>query len=278
MSSPVAPAASVAKPPPRIALVLGGGGTRGFAHIGVIKQLESQGIVPSIIVGTSAGAVVGALYARGYSGLELHQIAINMEEEHVVDLAWLNYKPVALMLSPIDGTALELFINRNVQNYPMEKLPRKLAVVATDQHSGEMIVFERGDTGRAVRASSSVPGVFRPVLISGRYYVDGGLVRPVPVSVARSLGADFVVAVDISSDPRNSDVTTRVDELLQTFNIMIKTINRYELQGADIVIRPNTSNVDQTTLSGRHQAVLEGEKAVREILPALIPKLSRLRE
>jgi NTE family protein len=244
----------------------------------VIKQLEAQGIVPSIIVGTSAGSVVGALYARGYSGLELHQIALNMEEEQVIDLAWLNYKPVSLLLNPIDGKALELFINRSVQDYPIEKLPRKFAVVATDLHSGEMIVFERGNTGRAVRASSSVPGVFQPVPIGGRYYVDGGLVRPVPVSVARSLGADFAIAVDISSDPVNTRVNDRVDELLQTFNIMIKAINRYELSGADIVIRPNTSNIDQTTLNGRHQAVLEGEKAARDKLPELIGKLKKLRE
>jgi NTE family protein len=273
-----APRVPVAKPPPKVALVLGGGGTRGFSHIGVIKQLEAQGIVPSIIVGTSAGSVVGALYARGYSSLELHQIALNMEEEHVIDLAWLNYKPVSLILNPIDGSALEQFINRNVQNFPLEKLPRKFAAVATDLHSGEMIVFERGDTGRAVRASSSVPGVFRPVGINGRYYVDGGLVRPVPVSVARSLGADFVVAVDISSNPTDTQVKDRVGELLQTFNIMIKTINQYELSGADIVIRPQTSSIDQTTLNGRHQAVLEGEKAARDKLPELRSKLNRLQE
>jgi NTE family protein len=266
------------RPPPKIALVLGGGGTRGFAHIGVIKQLEAHGIVPDIIVGTSVGSVVGALYARGYSGLELHQVALNMEEEHVIDLRWLNYKPVALLLNPIDGTALEAFINRNVQERPIERLPRKFAVVATDLQSGEMAVFEKGNTGRAVRASSSVPGVFQPVLIGGRHYVDGGLVRPVPVSVARSLGADFAIAVDISSDPKNGKLADRVDELLQTFNIMIKTINRYELLGADIVIRPITANIDQTTLNGRHQAVLEGEKAARDKLPELIGKLKKLQE
>lgn len=267
---------SVVKPSPKIALVLGGGGTRGFAHIGVIKVLEAQGITPDIIVGTSAGSVVGALYARGYKGFELQQLAMRMEMEDVIDKSWLNLDLPALFLGPIKGEALESFINRNVQNYPIEKLTRKFAVVATDLHNGEMIVFEYGNTGQAVRASSSVPGVFQPVFIKGRYYVDGGLVRPVPVSVARSLGANFIIAVDISSRPQNASIQNRPDQLLQTFSIMSQTINRYELQNADIVIRPDTSVIDQTNLTGLHQAVLEGEKAADAKLSELKAKLKRL--
>lgn len=271
---PVAP--TVLKPIPKIALVLGGGGTRGFAHIGVIKVLEAQGITPDIVVGTSAGSVVGALYARGYSGFELQQLSMRMEVEDVIDKSWLNLNLPALFMGPIKGEALENFINRNVQNYPIEKLARKFAAVATDLHSGEMIVFENGNTGQAVRASSSVPGVFQPVLIRGRYYVDGGLVKPVPVSVARSLGANFIIAVDISTRPQNASIQNRPEELLQTFSIMSQTINRYELQGADIVIRPDTSIIDQTNLTGLHQAVLEGEKAADAKLPELKAKLKKL--
>lgn len=284
--TPVPP--SAAGSPPKIALVLGGGGTRGFAHIGVIKGLEAQGIMPDIIVGTSVGSVVGALYARGYSGFELQELFMRMEEKHVIDLNWLNLNnsntllnnsfalKAALFLNPIEGEALEKFINRYVHDYPIEKLGRKFAAVATDLHSGEMMVFRTGNTGMAVRASSAVPYVFKPVRINGRYYVDGGLVKPVPVSVAHLLGADFVIAVNISSNPQNKKIEDRYDELLQTFDITSQTINQYELQGADIVIRPDTSKIDQTNLTGRHQAVLEGEKAADAKLPELKVKLKKL--
>ncbi|MFA5171374.1 MAG: patatin-like phospholipase family protein [Sulfuriferula sp.] len=260
----------VARPAPKIALVLGGGGTRGFAHIGVIKYLETQGIVPDIIVGTSAGSVVGALYAYGYSGFELQKVAIQMEEQSVIDWAWPSR-------GVFKGEALQNFINTAVKQTPIEKLKRPFAAVATDLSSGEMAVFRTGNTGQAVRASSAVPGIFQPVTIAGRNYVDGGLVRPVPVSVARSLGADFVIAVDISNKPKNNTTSSTIDVLLQTFDIMSQTINRYELPKADIVIRPRTQDIDVSNLDGRHLAVLEGEKAAAAMMPELKAKLEKIR-
>ncbi|NOT18049.1 MAG: patatin-like phospholipase family protein [Sulfuriferula sp.] len=255
---------------PKIALVLGGGGTRGFAHIGVIKALEAQGIVPDIIVGTSAGSVVGALYAYGYSGFELQKVAIQMEEQSVIDWAWPSR-------GVFKGEALQNFINTTVKNTPIEKLKRPFAAVATDLSNGEVAVFRTGNTGQAVRASSAVPGIFQPVTIAGHNYVDGGLVRPVPVSVARSLGADFVIAVDISNKPKNNTTASTIDVLMQTFDIMSQTINRYELPKADIVIRPRTQDIDVSSLDGRHIAVLEGEKATALIMPELKAKLAKLR-
>lgn len=259
-----------ARPAPKIALVLGGGGTRGFAHIGVIKYLETQGIVPDIIVGTSAGSVVGALYAYGYSGFELQKVAIQMEEQSVIDWAWPSR-------GVFKGEALQNFINTAVKQTPIEKLKRPFAAVATDLSNGEMAVFRTGNTGQAVRASSAVPGIFQPVTIAGRNYVDGGLVRPVPVSVARSLGADFVIAVDISNKPKNNTTSSTIDVLLQTFDIMSQTINRYELPKADIVIRPRTQDIDVSNLDGRHLAVMEGEKAAAAMMPELKAKLEKIR-
>lgn len=155
--------------PPKIALALGGGAARGFAHIGVIKALEAQGIVPDIVVGTSAGSVVGSLYAAGLTGFELQKVALQMDEAQVSDWS-LPDRGV------LKGEALQNFINRAVANRPLEKLNRTFAVVATDLQSGEPVVFRTGNTGMAVRASSCVPGVFQPVSINGRDYVDGGLV------------------------------------------------------------------------------------------------------
>jgi NTE family protein len=259
------------QPARKIALVLGGGAARGFAHIGAIKALEAQGIVPDLIVGTSAGAVVGALYAAGNGGFELQKLALQMEEGQFSDWS-LPDRGV------IRGEALQNFINRAIGQRPLEKLPRLFAAVATDLQSGEATVFRSGNTGMAVRASSSVPGVFQPVKINGREYVDGGLVSPVPVKAARDMGADFVIAVDISDQPQYGSTKSTIDVLLQTFAIMGQTIGRYELRDADVVIRPQTSGLKGTDFQDRHLAVLEGEKAVAAALAEIKAKLAKLRE
>jgi len=269
-TAPVIPAA--APPPPiKIALVLGGGAARGFAHVGVIKALEAQGITPDIIVGTSAGSVVGALYAAGYNGFELQQLSMKMDEGQVSDWSLPNR-------GMIKGEALQDFINRAVNNLTLEKMKKVLAVVATDLRSGEMIVFRTGNTGMAVRASSAVPGIFQPVNINGHEYVDGGLVSPVPVRVARSLGADFIIAVDISDKPQYSKTESSIDVLLQTFNIMGQAISRNELPEADMVIRPVTPGISSTDFKDKHLAVLQGEKAVAAILIELKDKLAKRNE
>jgi NTE family protein len=266
---PVAPPepAPIVVPPPKIALALGGGAAKGFAHIGAIKALEAQGIKADIVVGTSAGSLVGALYASGLDGFELQRLALDMKESMVSDWS-LPDRGV------FKGEALQEFVNKAVQNRTLEQLPRKCAVVATDLQSGEIIVFERGDTGTAVRASSSVPGVFQPVRISGREYVDGGLVSPVPVKVARRLGADIVIAVDISSRPSKAPLRDTIDVLLQTFTIMGNAIAATELPDADVAIKPDISKLSSTDFGGRHLAILEGERAAQAAIPELKRKLA----
>jgi NTE family protein len=256
---------------PKIALVLGGGGTRGFAHVGVIKALEAQGIVPDIIVGTSVGSAVGALYASGLSGFQLQEISIPLREGSVIDWSWPNR-------GVFTGKSLEDFINRMVSLKPLEKLKRTFAVVATDLKTGEEIIFRTGNTGLAVRASCAVPGLFQPTIINGRSYVDGGLIRPVPVSEARSMGADFVIAVDISNKPENNPTDSTTDVLMQTFDIMSQTINRYELPKADVIIRPLTKEIDQGNLDSRHKAILEGEKAATAVMNEIKSKLKKMSE
>jgi NTE family protein len=267
------------KPPPppastptsvKIGLALGGGAARGFAHVGVIKALEAQGIVPDIIVGTSVGAAVGALYANGLNGFELQKAALDMDKGNVFE--W----NVSLR-GPLKGEPLRNFINDAVLNRPLDKLKRSFAVVATDLASGEMALFRSGNTGWAVQASAAVPGVFQPVTISGREYVDGGLTSPVPVRAARRLGADFVIAVDISDKPRDGRAGNSFDLLLQTFAIMGQSISRNELAESNVVIRPVTTELSATSLEDRHRAVLEGEKAAAAVMVELKDKLARLR-
>lgn len=251
---------------PKIALVLGGGAARGFAHVGVIKVLEAQGIIPDMVIGTSAGSVVGALYAGGYTGFELQRIAFKLDEESVGD--W-----VMLDRGFIKGEALQNFINTTLQNKNIENLRKPYAAVATDLQTGEMKVFQRGNTGMAVRASSSVPGVFQPVKINGRDYVDGGLVSPVPVGVARKLGADFVIAVEIGSKPAMRKIDGTKDILLQTFSIMGQRIGQTELLDADIVIRPNTGAIGPADFKQKNDAILEGEQAAQAMIPLIRQKL-----
>ena len=258
------------KPKPVIALALGGGAAKGFAHIGVIKTLEAQGIVPDIVIGTSAGSVVGAMYAAGKNGFELQELAIQLDESNLTD--WSVFGAGFVI-----GEKLAAFINTAVGGKTIEKMPRKLGVVATDLGSGEPIVFRSGDTGTAVRASSSVPGVFQPVSIRGRNYVDGGLVAPVPVHFARDMGATFVIAVDISDKPANGGTKSTFDILMQTVAIMGHTINRHELQKADLMIQPDISKLGSIDFKTRHLAVLEGEKAATAKMAELKTKLEALK-
>ncbi|RCS59885.1 patatin-like phospholipase family protein [Parvibium lacunae] len=268
-STPPKPTATIERPI-KIGLALGGGAARGFAHIGVIKALEAQGIIPDIVVGTSAGSVVGALYAGGYSGFELQKIALQMEESEIGD--W-----TLSLRGILRGEALQNFINKAVQQRPLEKLSKPFAAVATDLKTGEMVIFERGNTGMAVRASSAVPGVFQPVMIQGREYVDGGLTSPVPVRAARKLGADFVIAVDISSKPQYAETGGSLANLLQTFTIMGQSISQYELADADLVLRPNLRSAG-TDFNARHTNILEGEKATQQALNELRQKLQAKRQ
>jgi NTE family protein len=259
--------AEIKIPPPRIALALGGGAAKGFAHIGVIKALESQGIHPDIVVGTSAGSVVGALYASGINGFELQRIALDLKESAFSDWSL----PDRGFLR---GEALQEFVNKAVQNRPLEKLNTPIGVVATDLQSGESVVFQRGDTGMAVRASSTVPGLFQPVHINGREYVDGGLASPLPVRTARRMGADIVIASDISAKPALNKILDTVDVLLQTFAIMGNAIANQERLDADVVIKPDISRLRSTDFESRHLAILEGERAGLAAVPALRQKIA----
>ncbi|SHH03213.1 patatin-like phospholipase family protein [Massilia sp. CF038] len=263
--------APVAPKKVRIGLALGGGAARGFAHIGVIKALEAQGIYPEIVVGTSAGSVVGALYAAGNDGFALQRSAMEMDEASISDWAL----PLLFSKSSgvLKGEALEDYVNKAVRNAPMEKLKRKFGAVATDLNSGKPILFQRGNTGQAVRASSSVPSVFQPVKIGKHSYVDGGLVAPVPVRFAREMGADFIIAVNISTQADAQAAVSSVEVLLQTFAIMGQRLNVYELKDADIVIQPALGKMAGNDFAARNLAILAGEQAAAAVMPQIKAKL-----
>jgi NTE family protein len=258
----------------KIGLALGGGAARGFAHIGVIKALEAQGIYPDIVVGTSAGSVVGALYAAGNTGFQLQKLAMDMDEAAISDWAVPLFGKSTGVLK---GEALQAYVNKAVNNQPMEKLKISFGAVASDLKTGQPILFQRGNTGMAVRASSSVPGVFQPVTINGHSYVDGGLVAPVPVRFARDMGADFVIAVNISTQADVQATVSSLDVIMQTFSIMGQRINQYELKDADIVIAPSLGKMAGNDFAGRNQAILAGEQAAAQVMAQIKQKLEAKR-
>lgn len=268
----------VVTPPPRpikIGLALGGGAARGFAHIGVIKALESQGIHADIVTGTSAGSVVGALYAAGNSGFALQKMAFDMDEAAISDWAIPLFGKSSGVLK---GEALQTYINKAVNNVPLEKLKIPFGVVATDLKDGQPILFRRGNTGMAVRASSSVPGVFQPVIIAGHTYVDGGLVAPVPVRAAREMGADFIIAVNISSQTDAQKAISSMEVIMQTFAIMGQRINQFELKDADVVVLPSLGTMKGNDFNSRNQAILAGEQAAFAVMAQIKDKLRAKRE
>ena len=268
ISTAVSPAPLVQKNL-KIGLALGGGAARGFAHVGVIAVLEEAGLRPQLVVGTSAGSLVAALYASGKTSAQLQQTALNMEEVAITD--WM--LPI-IGRGMFRGDALARYVNELVASRLIENMVIPLGIVATDLGTGNAVLFQRGDTGTAVRASSAVPAVFVPVKINGREYVDGGLVSPVPVRFARQMGADVVIAVDISNPPEANTADGTLQILLQTFAIMGKSINQYELASADVVVRPSLVGLKSADFTSRQRAIDAGRAAMLAALPALKAKLA----
>jgi NTE family protein len=254
----------------KIAVVLGAGAARGFAHVGVLKVLESNKIPVHMIVGTSAGSFVGSLYAYGFNAFELQKLSFAIERDDIIDLTIPDN-------GFIKGEKLEGYINYILRNTPIEKLKIPFYAVAADVQNGREVIFGSGNTGTAVRASCSIPGVFTPVNISGKTYVDGGVVSPVAVDAARRFGADIVIAVDISSDLDSSVPKGTIDTILQSISIMHSRLSAIQLAGADVVIKPKVGFIGSSDFTKRHEATLEGEKAALEALPKIQEIVKRLR-
>ncbi|MCB5195129.1 patatin-like phospholipase family protein [Deefgea salmonis] len=264
------PVAPLLTPTPKvkIGLALGGGAAKGFAHIGVIKMLEANGIQAEIVAGTSAGSVVGALYASGMDAFTLQERAFSLDESQIRDVNLLGG-------GLIKGQKLQDYVNQLVGNKAINQFPKPFAAVATELDTGKKIAFSRGNAGQAVRASSSIPGIFMPVSIANKKYVDGGVVSPVPVDAARDLGANFVIAVDISSKASGQAASTSTLGVMnQAIVIMGQKLGEQELARADIVIRPKVGKIGASDFDMKNVAILEGEKAALAMLPLIKQKLA----
>ena len=271
---PTPPPPVAAPAPPvklRIGIALGGGAAKGFAHIGVIKMLEANGFRLDVVSGTSAGSVVGAFYASGMDAFQMQQHAVALDEASIRDVTLFNGGLVR-------GQKLQDYVNTMVGNRAFDRMKKPFAAVSTQLETGERTVFVRGNIGQAVRASCSIPGVFEPVKIGDFHYVDGGIVSPVPVDAARQLGADFVIAVDISTRTTGKTPANLLGVVNQSITIMGQTLGEQELARADIVIRPQVNDIGPADFERRNGAILEGEKAALMALPQIRTKLAQMRQ
>jgi Predicted esterase of the alpha-beta hydrolase superfamily len=254
---------------PRIAFVFGSGGARGFAHIGIIKALEEARLKADLIVGSSAGALAGAFLAAGYPAAQLEELALRTRDIDIVDFQEGTKRGLVL------GDALQRFVDRHLQNRTIEQLPTPLIIVTTQLRTGELATFRRGPTGLAVRASCSIPGVFVPPRINEVEYVDGGLVSPVPVKVARDTGADIVIACDVGSAPLNVVPSGIFEQVMHSVDIMSRALARLESEQADIAIRPDLGKIPSTDFTARSAFIEQGYKAGQRFIPVIQEFITR---
>ncbi len=256
--------------PATIALVLGAGASKGFAHVGVLKILENNRVPIQMIVGTSVGSFVGSLYAYGYDAYALQKISLSLEKSDIAELTIPDN-------GFVKGERLRDFINTKIRNAPIEKFKIPFYAVATNIKNGESVVFKSGNAGMAVQASCAIPGVFQPARFSGTSYVDGGVAKPLAVDVARRNGADVVIAVDISSGIDSVVPTSTMETIMKSIQIMYNIMSQIPISQADVVIRPNVGIVGSADFSHRNEAIMEGEKAALAAMPRINELLAKLR-
>ena len=259
-----------------VALVLSGGSARGFAHAGVIKALEANGLRPDLIVGSSAGSIVGALYASGLTAAELGSALERLDATVFSEIAvpGLAFLPSPLGIVRSDG--LHRYVDQEAKRHHMEDFPIRFAAVATDLQTGEPQVFNAGDVGHAVSASSAVPGIITPPRIRGRLYGDGQLSSPLPVRIARTLGARVVIAVDVIYPPEDARLTSTLGVLFQAFVITTYRLKEWEIAAADSVIVPDLGRTSgQWGFGDRERLIAAGEAATLKAMARLRPLFER---
>lgn len=252
---------------PVVGLALGGGGLRGYAHVGVLQALEEAGLDVRIVAGTSAGAVIGAAYASGRSPEEIQQLAESLDVSSLTD--W-RISRVSFMR----GDALTQWASSMTGNTPIESMPRRFGAITAAIDTGEPLLIDRGDAGLAVRASAAVPGAMEPVASPRGPLVDGGISSLVPVRFARAMGADVVIGVDIyCHSPRTtgSSFLTTLAKVAQTQTCLV---SRTEMSEADVLITPSVSVTDMKSTAQRNEAIQAGYKATQKALPAILERIN----
>jgi NTE family protein len=250
-----------ATPPPRVALVLGGGAARGFAHVGVIRILEQEKIPVDMIVGTSVGSLIGVIYAAAPDSRNLETTAFQLEREDLLDFTLFTLKK-----GPIIGDRLERFVSQKVPVSRIEDLKIPFAAVATEIRTGRRVILNRGPLARAVRASCALPGVFQPVEMDGMLLVDGGVLESLPVPTAKFLGADVTIAVDVGVKIKEIQAADFVTIVIQALSISGAEMRRRHAEEADVLIHPDVNGVGTFDFSQKERCKEAGMAATRDAL------------
>ena len=258
------PAATTVPKEPKIALVLGGGSAKGFAHVGVIRVLEQEKIPIHMIVGTSVGSLIGGLYAANPDSFQLEWLAFKIERGDILDFSIAYSK-----LGPVQGARLESFIEQNVKVKKIEETKIPFWPVATDLNTGETVTLEKGSISKAIRASCSIPGIFVPVPFHNRTLVDGGITNNVACDIARAKGADIIIAVNLQKDVKNYQIDSLIDIIAQAITIMMRETSKPKLACADVVIEPEIKGVSLFDFSQKKAVMEEGIKAARAAAPRI---------
>jgi len=254
-------------PKPRIALVLGGGAARGFAHVGVIRVLEQEKIPIDMVVGTSVGSLIGAIYASDLSSFELEWTAFQLEKDDLFDFGVVN---AVVGMGFAKGDKLEAWVKSHIKTANIENLKLPFTAVAADLNWGYKVALDKGSVARAIRASAAIPGVFQPVKHQGKILVDGGVVDNIPISVARAKGADIVIAVDISGNLGNTNITNLLDVSLQATNIMFALNVEQARKDADVLITPaGIGDIGMLDFSQKKRCMQAGIETTKQAMPAI---------
>lgn len=269
---PVMEPPPVVKRDPRIALVLGGGSSKGFAHVGVVRVLEQEKIPVHMIVGTSVGSLIGALYASNPDSFQLEWTAFKIDKADVLDFSISSPK-----MGPVQGARLEAFVEQTAKVKRVENTKIPFFPVATDLNTGETVILEKGPLAKAVHASSAIPGIFVPVHFGKRMLVDGGVTNNVACDIARAKGADIVIAVNLQKDIRDNSIDSAIDVIAQSINILMHENNKNKLQYADVVIEPETKGIAIFDFTQKKMLMEEGIKATKAAMPKIRESIAQFK-
>jgi NTE family protein len=261
---PLKPVPTTVKRAPKIALVLGGGSAKGFAHVGVIRVLEQEKIPVHMIVGTSVGSLIGGIYAANPDSFQLEWLSYKIERGDILDFSIAYSK-----LGPVQGARLESFIDQNVKIKKVEETKIPFTPIATDLNTGETVVLEKGSLAKAIRASAAIPGIFVPVTFDNRMLVDGGVTNNMACDVARARGADIVIGVNLQKDVRNFQMDSVIDIIAQSINIMMRETSKGKIRAGDVLIEPEIKGVGLFDFSQKKLLVEEGIRAAKKAIPRI---------
>lgn len=256
---------------PKIGLALGSGGARGFAHLGVLKVLNEAGVPIDFIAGSSMGALIGAFYSSGLDLDNLYKIAKAFKRKYYLDFT-------VPKMGFIAGHRVKELIRIFTHGKNIEDLKIPLSVIATDLTKGERVVFTRGPIADAVRASIAIPGIFVPEKKDGRLFVDGGVIDRIPVQVVKEMGADFVIAVDVSRVKKNESISTIFDVILQSIDILQEELVKYRKVDTDVLLRPKLENFSSKAFKNIEEIIIEGENEARLHLPMIKDMIANWKE